>query len=160
MKISNLAPAIFGLIVMCYSVEAQAHPCSGIKSAHCSCTATLGLGGALLASRTNHGACYNQQTNVLPTSNCASYCSTQLGYLQSAADSALAAAKICGSQTIVMKFSAGTNLPTPWNSQARFGCVTSTGPSGGTGAGTGTGPNVGSHSEPVRARGAPAQGDK
>ncbi len=160
MKISNLAPAIFGLIVMCYSAEAQAHPCSGIKSAHCSCTATLGLGGALLASRTNHGACYNQQTNVLPTSNCASYCSTQLGYLQSAADSALAAAKICGSQTIVMKFSAGTNLPTPWNSQARFGCVTSTGSSGGTGAGTGTGPNVGSHSEPVRARGAPVQGDK
>lgn len=160
MKISNLAPVIFGLIVLGWSVEAQAHSCSGIKSAHCSCTATLGLGGALLASQTNHGACYNQQTNVLPNSNCASYCSTQLGHLQSATDSALAAAQICGSQTIVMKFSAGTNLPTPWSSQSRAGCVAGPGSSGGTGAGTGTGPNVSNNVAPRRATGAVVQGVK
>ena len=70
------------------------------------------------------------------------------GYLQPAADAALKAAKTCGSQTVVMKFSAGTNLPTPWSSQQRIGCPTPPGSSGGKSAGGG--PIVGNVLDPAK----------
>ena len=136
MKISKLAAVIIGISAASWSIEAQAHSCKGLKSAHCSCTATLGVTGALLASKTDHNSCYNQQANMGHLSNCMQHCSTALGYLQPAADAALKAAKICGSQTVVMKFSAGTNLPTPWSSQQRIGCSAPPGSSGGKSAGT------------------------
>lgn len=122
MKIKSLQPIWIGLFSMLLVFQASAHSCKGLKSAHCACNVTVGVNGDLLGQVTNHGACYNQQANMGPASNCAQYCSTQSSQLESAAKAGLKARKLCGSRNVAFKYSAGTNVFSPYWITNLLGC--------------------------------------
>ena len=124
MKSLGLLPIAIGLISFVLSHEAAAHSCKGLKPAHCACNVTIGLNGDLLGQIANHAACYNQQANVGPLSNCATYCNTQSNQLETAAKAGLKARKLCGSQNIALKYSAGTNLFSPFRVTNVYACST------------------------------------
>lgn len=99
---------VFG--VFGFVKNADAHPCRGIRGAHCRCQVVYG--STALTSVEDHSRCYNQQTNTGANSDCAQYCKGwgNASSTQSAAKSALRnIPSACNTVSVNLQYEAGTN---------------------------------------------------